>query len=115
MAGPKSNRMPLDEAANRELVRHIETERTLGRFEYRDGEVLVLDGAGDVRSSTLVAALRELIDATPDEGAGLFLDMEVGPAKHRFRVLSGWEVPPMVYYCIGAGAVLLKYEGTDVV
>ncbi|HVY48690.1 MAG TPA: hypothetical protein VHB21_22535 [Minicystis sp.] len=103
-------RIGLDEETNRELARHVETERQLARFEYSDGEVLVLDGAGDVRASSLVAALKELIETTPDSGAGLYIEMEVGPARLRFRVLASYEVPPTVFYCIGAGAVMLRYE-----
>ena len=109
-AQPVPTRMGLDDETNRELARHVETERQLGRFEFRDGEVLVLDGAGDVRAASLVASLKELIDCTPDAGAGLYLDMEVGPGKMRFRVLASYEIPPMVFYCIGAGSVMLRYE-----
>ena len=110
-SAPQPSRMAMAYELNHELARHIETEQMLGRFELREDAILVLDAADDARSATLIASLSEVIDATPDRGAGRYLDLEVGPSQHRFRVLSGWEIPPTVHYVIGAGAILLRYEG----
>ncbi len=110
---PQVRRIAMGYDVNHELARHIETEQTLGRFELRQDAILVLDAADDARCATLIAGLSEAIDATPDDGAGRYLDMEVGPSSHRFRVLAGWETPPTVHYVIGAGAILLRYEGAS--
>jgi hypothetical protein len=112
-SAPEIRRVPLEFELNHELARYIETEQTLGRFEPREDAILVLDAADDARIATLIAALSEAIAATPDAGAGRYLEMEVGPSCHRFRVLSGWEIPPTVHYVIGAGAILLRYEGAS--
>jgi hypothetical protein len=110
---PQVRRVALGDELNHELARYIETEQTLGRFELREDAILVLDAADDARIATLIAALSEAIDAAPDTGAGRYLEMEVGPSRHRFRVLSGWEIPPTVHYVIGAGAILLRCEGSS--
>ena len=113
-SAPQVRRIDMGYDVNHELARHIETEQTLGRFELREDAILVLDAADDARSATLIAGLSEAIDATPDDGAGRYLEMEVGPSRHRFRrPLRLGDPADACTTCIGAGAILLRYEGAS--